>query len=111
MDMQKVIDWVKDGKLNHSAVDSAPKGQDRLRAAYYARENGNYPATPTENKYVGKIHVARIKPYIVSRHAEPGAIGNLIQHFPADKARIFAKAISNAMPFEKLDIMISRQSL
>jgi hypothetical protein len=34
-----------------------------------------------------------------------------MQHFPADKARIFAKAISNAMPFEKLDIMISRQSL
>jgi hypothetical protein len=59
MDMKKVLDWVKRGKLNSQIVDTAPKGQDRLRAAYYARENGNYPATPTENKYVGKIHTAR----------------------------------------------------
>jgi hypothetical protein len=35
----------------------------------------------------------------------------MAQHFPADKARIFAKAISNALPYEKVDIMISRQSL
>ena len=36
-DMQKVVDWVKHGKLHHKIVDSAPKGQDRLRAAYHAR--------------------------------------------------------------------------
>ena len=75
---------------------------------YHERENGNYPATNSEGKFVGKIHVARIKPYIVSRHLD--ANGNP-EHFPADKARIFAKAISNAMPYERVDIMISRQSL
>jgi hypothetical protein len=51
----------------------------------------------------------RIKPYIVSRHTDPRTLE--AENFPADKARIFAKAISNAMPFENVDIMISRQSL
>lgn len=82
---------------------------ERLRAAYAERENGSYPATPTENKYSGKVHIPRIKPYIISKHMDPRT--HAPQHFPADKARIFAKAISNAMPFENLDIMISRQSL
>jgi hypothetical protein len=50
----------------------------------------------------------RIKPYIVSRHLDEN--GNP-EHFPTDKARIFAKAISNAMPWEKVDICISRQAL
>ena len=84
MDMKKVVDWVSHGKLQSLLVDSAPKGQvrslslslhplttqnspepvlrgaqDKLRAAYYARENGSYPATPSDNKYAGKMHVAR----------------------------------------------------
>lgn len=50
----------------------------------------------------------RIKPYIVSRHLDEN--GNP-EHFPTDKARIFGKAISNAMPWEKVDICISRQAL
>ena len=37
MDMNKVIEWVKHGKLSNIKVDTAPKGQDQLRAAYYAR--------------------------------------------------------------------------
>lgn len=57
---------------------------------------------------MGKVHIARIKPYIVSRHLD---VGGNPEHFPTDKARIFAKAISNAMPWEQVDIMISRQSL
>jgi hypothetical protein len=57
---------------------------------------------------VGKIHVARIKPYIVSRHMDNAGS---VQHFPTDKARIFARAISNAMPWEKVDIAIHRQAL
>ena len=109
MDMEKVVDWVKHKKLSQSEQDNGPKGMERLRSRYADRENGNYPATPTENKYMGKMHIARIKPYIVSRHVDDWTNGS--QHFPADKARIFAKAISNAMPVEKLDIMISRQSL
>ncbi len=70
--------------------------------------NGNYKATPTDGKHDGKIHVARIKPYIVSRHLDENGRP---QHFPADKARIFARAISNAMPWEKVDICISRQAI
>lgn len=35
---------------------------------YYERGNGNFPAALSmDGKHVGKIHVARIKPYIVSR--------------------------------------------
>jgi hypothetical protein len=75
---------------------------------FYEKGNGNYAATATDGKHVGKIHVARIKPYIVSRHMD--LAGN-VQHFPTDKARIFARAISNAMPWEKVDIAISRQAL
>jgi hypothetical protein len=75
---------------------------------FYERGNGNYAATPTDGKHVGKIHIARIKPYMVSRHLDN--YGNP-EHFPTDKARIFAKAISNAMPWEKVDIAISRQAL
>ena len=33
------------------------------------------------------------------------------EHFPCDKARIFARSISNAMPWEQVDIAISRQAL
>jgi hypothetical protein len=75
---------------------------------YYERGNGNYGATPSDQKQVGKIFTARLKPYIVSRHLDK--YGNP-EHFPADKARIFARAISNAMPWEKVDIAISRQAL
>ena len=55
------------------------------------------------------FEIFRIKPYIVSKHLDQER--NVPQHFPCDKARIFAKAISNAQPFEKVDIMICRQSL
>lgn len=55
----------------------------------------------------GKVNVARIKPYITSRHATEGRT----EHFPMDKARVFGKAISNAQPFEMVDIMLSRQAI
>ena len=64
---------------------------------------------PAAQQLAMLLFLHRIKPYIVSRHMDN--VTDQPQHFPADKARIFAKAISNAMPFEKLDIMISRQSL
>ena len=59
MDMSKVLEWVKDSKLASKKTDTEPRGHDRLRKTYAERENGNYPATPTENKYVGKMHIAR----------------------------------------------------
>lgn len=82
-----------------------------LSQDYYERGNGNFPASLSIDggKHVGKIHVARIKPYIVSRHIDARS-GNP-EHFPTDKARIFARSISNAMPWEKVDICISRQAL
>ena len=75
---------------------------------YYERGNGNYPANGTDGKHVGKIFTARIKPYIVSRYLDANGVP---EHFPCDKARIFARAISNAMPWEKVDICISRQAI
>jgi hypothetical protein len=57
---------------------------------------------------VGKTDVAKIKPYICSRHKDAD---DKRQHFPCDKYRIFGKAISNAKPYEMLDIVLSRQSI
>jgi hypothetical protein len=79
-----------------------------FKQVYYERGNSNYNATLSEGKHVGKVHIARIKPYIVWRHLDK--YGNP-EHFPIDKARIFARAISNAMPWDKVDIAISRQAL
>ena len=41
--------------------------QAKLKKDFFERGNGNYLATATDGKHVGKVHVARIKPYIVSR--------------------------------------------
>jgi hypothetical protein len=56
---------------------------------------------------VGKTDVAKIKPYICSKYKSNGTR----QHFPCDKYRIFGRAISNAQPYEMLDIVLSRQSI
>lgn len=74
-----------------------------MRKTYYGMGNGNY-----NGKNQGKIHVAMIKPYITSRHLDENGVP---EHFPCDKSRIFGKAISNARPFEMVDIMIATQSL
>jgi hypothetical protein len=131
-------DVSEDAKAKAKALDESSVKMDRLertRKIFHDRENGNYPATPTNAKFDGKMHIARfvsiwtcprykpareyveadthmicrIKPYMVSKHMN--LEGTHLQHFPADKARIFGKAISNALPFEKVDIMICRQSL
>lgn len=81
------------------------------RKNFHDMGNGNFMTLPGpggKHGGQGKIHVARIKPYIVSRHSDDRGRP---QHFPFDKSRIFAKAISNAQPFEMLDIMLARQSL
>jgi hypothetical protein len=58
---------------------------------------------------VGKTDVAKIKPYICSKYKKHGS--EMRQHFPCDKYRIFGRAISNALPYEMLDIVLSRQSI
>lgn len=74
------------------------------------RGQGTYPAGPDGQGAVqGKTNVARIKPYIVSRY--PDLLSGAPQHFPMDKCRIFGRAISNAQPFEMVDIMLSRQAI
>lgn len=132
-----VDDAADEAKVKNAFKDDSVKMDrlERTRKIFHDRENGNYPATPTNAKFDGKMHIARfvsiwtcprykpareyveadthmicrIKPYIVSKHMKQETEN--IQHFPADKARIFGKAISNALPFEKVDIMICRQSL
>jgi len=80
-----------------------PEGLDKMRQTYYAKGNGNY-----DGKNQGKVYVAMIKPYVISRHLDQNRCP---EHFPCDKARIFGRAISNARPYEMVDIMLSRQSL
>ena len=132
MDIEKVVQWVCHGMLEETKQHNGPTGAARLRKVsfffccvycvqlnhfvsfcvyvqdFYERGNGNYPATLTDGKHEGKIHMARIKPYIVSRHLDEYGMP---EHFPVDKSRIFARAISNAQAFEKVDICISRQAL
>lgn len=76
------------------------------RKNYHDRGNGNYPGQAPQ-----KVQTAKIKPYIVSAFADVRAGVSGVQHFPCDKARIFGKALSNAQPFENVDIMLGRQSI
>lgn len=74
-----------------------PSKKESLRKAYYDRANGNFG-----QKGGMKLHIFRIKPYIVSKHGD---------HFPCDKSRIWGRAISNAQPWEMVDVQISRQAI
>lgn len=76
------------------------------RKVYYDRGNGNFPGRESNEK----ANTFRIKPYIVSRH-KISADHHHSQHFPCDKARVFGRAISNAQPFEMVDIQLSRQAI
>ena len=60
MDIEKVVEWVKHGKIEHMVQNNEPTGQAKLRKDYYERGNGNYPASLSmDGKHIGKIHVAR----------------------------------------------------
>lgn len=98
-------DFIANGTI--PAAAAAQKNtilKETMRKAYYDRGNGNFHGT-TANM---KANVFRIKPYIVSRHSE---VDGRIQHFPCDKARIWGRAISNAQPWEMVDVQISRQAI
>jgi hypothetical protein len=101
MSFTKFAEWTKNKEkpLSDSTLD---------RKNYYNRGNGNYPNTQ-QGAIKGKMHVALIKPYMVSAHMDRQNGG--AQHFPMDKFRVFGKAISNAQPFEMVDIMLSRQAI
>jgi hypothetical protein len=98
------FNWIKNGSTKE-VTDRAT----RERRDYYGMQNGIYKNGP-DGSHSGKKSVAMIKPYIVSKYVDLND-STSIQHFPLDKCRIFGKAISNAQPFEMLDIMLSRQAI
>lgn len=109
--MEKIADWMVNDKLDAVAVDLTLRPAERERKAFYERENGVWPNTdPKFGSARGKINVFFLKPYVVSRHLSEDGNGQP-QHFPYDKFRIFGRAISNAQPWEMVDIMLSRQSI
>lgn len=82
MDVVKVVDWVKNNRIEHLVQNNDPTGQAKLRKVcrvgillaglimtepmcffqdYYEHGNGNFPGTMTLDgkQVVGKIHVAR----------------------------------------------------
>lgn len=108
--MEKIADWSKNDKLNAMKRTLDLKPAERERKAFYERENGIWQNTdPKFGPSRGKAHVFFIKPYVVSRHPDP--FTQQPQHFPYDKFRVFGRAISNAQPWEHVDIMLSRQSI
>ena len=79
------------------AVKQAKQHKD-----YYNRGNGNYPGGPDM-----KINTFVIIPFLPSRPTD----GNKIQNFPMDKMRVWGRAISNAQPFEMMDVQLGRQAI
>lgn len=69
---------------------------ENRRKSYFDMQNGNFGAQSN-----GKIHVARPKVFFK----------NQLNPRIFDQMRIFGKAVSNARPYEMVDIMICRQSL
>ena len=107
---EKLAMWMTDDTLAKSIVPSNTMNKNtKERQAYYARQQGTYPANGPHGPMKGKINVAYIKPYITSSYPDPVTGGP--QHFPMDRCRVFGKAISNAQPFEPVDIMLSRQAI
>ena len=106
--MVLVSAFVHSNELNQSSDVWLNSNGAKLRQAYYDRGQGTYPTTSGNAGSVGKTDVAKIKPYICSKHMTGSGTR---QHFPCDKYRIFGKAISNAQPYEMLDIVLSRQSI
>jgi hypothetical protein len=55
-----VKDWVKESKLKKQMQGNGPQNSsEKLRMVYHERENGNYPATTSDGKFVGKTQIAR----------------------------------------------------
>jgi hypothetical protein len=76
-----------------------PSAQDRQRM--HQRENGNI--TQGHDKHKGKGCIAYPKPFLAPLYDQH--LGSL------DRTRVFAKAVSNARAFDKLDLLICTQSI
>lgn len=89
---------------NIEVVNIAPdRGADERRKTHL-RENGVYPGGPGEgrDRNSGKTQIAYPKPYVLEFNRPPNW---------KDKRRVFARAMSNARPFDKLDLLICTQSI
>ena len=139
IDIQAIFDYIGGGKdsLIPRENDYGNTEKSKLRRMYYDRANGNFagktvsrrlrlpqhrvnttlrlPHVPIVTLYHivrsqdQKTNVFYIKPYIASSHKELDL--ETPQYFPCDKARIFGRAISNAQPYEMVDIQLSRQAI
>jgi hypothetical protein len=107
LDEDKIWDFVHDLKLKNTVPTNALTTRDIERKTFQEKGNGTYASEKSNNSPSGKICVAKIKPYLQSKHKDDYGT----QMFPLDKNRIFAKALSNAQAYEMLDIMLSRQSI
>jgi hypothetical protein len=82
--------------INEQSADA------KRRKVFHEQGNGNYQRTQHHLANAGKANVPKIKPLLDSRYN---------QDFPCDRRRVFGRAISNAMPYEMVDIVLSRQSI
>ena len=112
-----MMNWIISGSLKSSPKSALDMSKPTLeRKAYYERGNGNF-SNENGGGVTGKMNIFRIKPYMLSKHScfikdtDRSLAGFPCQHFPCDKFRIFGRAISNAQPFEMVDIQLSRQSI
>lgn len=115
LEMDRVVDYIVKGQLSAPANPMPGKMNTATqnRFQYHEKENANFLRTPN-GRVEGKQNVFRVKPYVESRYPDKYSAGLhaiVPQHFPCDKARIFARAISNARPFDFLDIQLSRQAI
>lgn len=111
---QHVISWMNDDKIPDagSAMDGPFKRQRTERKEYHEMQNGNFAKGPN-GPITGKVGIFRIKPYRVSRYPDmtKSTGGTIVpQHFPCDACRIFGRALSNARPYDFVDVQLSRQS-
>lgn len=90
----------RDGRRIRDAKGGVLGPAERARRGAHRRENGHYEGTNERN--TGKTNIAYPKPYLPPALEKLGGL---------DRARIFAKAVSNARPFDKLDLLICTQSI
>lgn len=68
----------------------------KRRKVHFEKELGNYP-----NNTTGKKNFFLVKPTCI----------NDIMQYPGDLCRVFGKALSNARPYDKVDLVIGSQAM
>lgn len=95
----------RDGRRKAVAGSQALDQSARDRQRMHERENGNI--RQGRESHVGKKCIAYPKPFL---HTRPTA-AHLEELGSLDRTRVFAKAVSNARAFDKLDLLICTQSI